>query len=182
MNRKILLRAAAALIAASCLVCSVSAQGSGGGIDAKLGFVNSLEVLQGCAEGKLKIAEIDVFANDREQELQTISQELNTLRTNLQSQVSTLNPATAEEMQSAIQSKERQLRRLTEDAEADLEARRADLFSEMGEKIRTVISEYADANSFDVIFLESPALPYHSESLNVTQAIIKAYDAKYPVN
>jgi len=160
----------------------VSAQGTGGGIDAKIGFVNSLEILQGCAEGKAQIAQVDAFTNTRESELRKISEELNTLRNNYQREAPTLNPATAAEMQAAVQEKDKELRRLTEDAEAALEERRAELFSRMGEKIREVISEYAVANGFDIIFLESPGLPYHDEALNLTEDIIRAYDAKHPVN
>jgi len=161
---------------------AVPAQGTGAGLDVKIAFVNSLEILQGCTEGKNEIAKIDVFASEKEKELQTIASELNTLKTNYQSQVSTLNPATAAEMQATIQEKDKTLRRLTEDAEAGLEAKRAELFSTMGEKIRTIISEYAVANDLGIVFLESPGLPYHSVSLNITQDIIKAYNAKFPGN
>ena len=173
------MKALLAAIIATCFIFAVPAQGTGGGIDIKIGFVNSLEILQGCVEGKAEIAKIDAFATAKENQLKTASEELNTLRTNYQSQASTLNPATAAEMQAAIQAKDKQIRRLTEDAESELEAKRAELFSKMGEKIRTVISEYAEAKDLGVVFLESPGLPYHSVALNITQDIIKAYDAKY---
>ena len=133
MRRKLLFKAVLAVILTSCFIFAVPAQGTGGGLDVKIAFVNSLEILQGCAEGKVEIAKIDTFAQAKEKELQTISAEMNTLQTNFQSQASTLNPATAAEMQATIQEKEKQLRRLTEDAEADLEAKRAELFSTMGE-------------------------------------------------
>ncbi len=179
MRRKLLMKALLAAVITMCFILAVPAQGTGGGIDVKIGFVNSLEILQGCAEGKAEIAKIDAFATTKENELKTASEELNTLKTNYQSQASTLNPATATEMQVAIQTKDKQIRRLTEDAEAELEAKRAELFSKMGEKIRTVISEYAEANDLGIVFLESPGLPYHSTALNITQDIIRAYDAKY---
>lgn len=182
MRRKLLYKAVLTVILTSCFMFAVPAQGTGGGLDVKIAFVNSLEILQGCAEGIEEIAKIDAFAQAKEEELQVISGEMNTLNTNFQSQASTLNPATAAEMQSAIKEKETQIRRFTEDAEASLEARRAELFSIMGEKIRTVISEYAITNDLGIVFLESPGLPYHSVTLNITQDIVRAYDAKYPVN
>ena len=167
MRRKFLLKAVLAVVLTSCFMLAVPAQGTGAGLDVKIAFVNSLEIL---------------FASAKEKELQTIASEINTLKTNYQSQVSTLNPATAAEMQATIQEKDKTLRRLTEDAEAGLEAKRAELFSSMGEKIRSVISEYAVANDLGIVFLESPGLPYHSVALNVTQDIIKAYNEKYPGN
>lgn len=182
MRRNLLLKALTGLMVTVCFIIAVPAQGTGGGLDVKIAFVNSLEILQGCDEGKAEIAKIDVFAKSKEQELKTVSDELNTLRTNFQSEASSLNPATAAEMQAAIQTKDKQLRRITEDAEAELEAKRAELFSKMGEKIRTVISEHAVANDLGIVFLESPGLPYHSDTLNITEDIIKAYNAKYPSN
>ena len=182
MRMTSLLKLVIAALVLATFVPAVSAQGTGGGIDAKIAFVNSLDVLQGCAEGKAEIAKVDVFASNKEKEIQTASQELNTLRTNYQSEAATLNPATAAEMQAAISAKERQVRRLTEDAESALEAKRAELFSKMGDKIRTIISEYAEQNGIDVVFLESPALPFHAAALNITQDIIRACDAKYQVN
>lgn len=182
MRRYLLVKSLIALLLVFGVQGLALAQGTGGGIDAKIGFVNSLEILQGCAEGKAKIAEMDAFANARESELRRASEELNTLRTNYQREAPTLNPATAAEMQAAVQEKDKEVRRLTEDAETELENRRAELFSEMGEKIRAVISEYAVANEYDIIFLESPGLPYHDEALNLTDEIIRAYDAKHPVN
>ena len=52
----------------------------------------------------------------------------------------------------------------------------------MDEIIREVITEYAVANDLEIVFLEYPGLPYRDEALNITQEIIKAYDAKFPVN
>jgi len=182
MNTRFLLKTFLAVILILSFASFVPAQGTGGGIDVKIGFVNSLEILQGCSEGKVEIAKIDAYAQSKEKELKTISDELNTLRTNYQSQVNTLNPATANEMQATIQEKEKQLRRFTEDAEAELESKRAELFSAMGEKIREIITEYATANSIDIVFLESPGLPYRAEALNLTQEIIKAYDTRFPAN
>lgn len=182
MRRNLLLTALIAVMVTACFIFAVPAQGTGGGLDVKIAFVNSLEILQGCNEGKAEIAKIDVFAQEKEKELRTISEELNTLRTNFQSQASTLNPATSAEMQAAIQTKDKQVRRLTEDAEAELEAKRAELFSKMGEKIRTVISEYAVANDLGIVFLESPGLPYHADTLNITEDIIRAYNVKYSAN
>jgi len=95
MRMTSLLKLVIAALVLATFVPAVSAQGTGGGIDAKIAFVNSLDVLQGCAEGKAEIAKVDVFASNKEKEIQTASQELNTLRTNYQSEAATLNPATA---------------------------------------------------------------------------------------
>ena len=66
MRRKLLFKAVLAVILTSCLIFAASAQGTGGGLDVKIAFVNSLEILQGCAEGKVEIAKIDAFAQAKE--------------------------------------------------------------------------------------------------------------------
>lgn len=153
------------------------AQGSG----TKLAVVNTLAILQGTAEGKQQLAGLEAFRAQRQQEIQTQSSELQALQQQYQSQARMLNPSTASEMQAEIGQKERQLRRLQEDAELEFNRRQNESLSRVSEKIQVVITEYAEQNGFGAVFTQGPSLPYFAPALDITATIIRIYDEKYPV-
>jgi outer membrane protein len=148
----------------------------------KFAFVNTLAILQGTAEGRQQLQEIEAFKNEKQQAMQTQSEELQALRQQYDSQSRMLNPDTAAEMEREITTKDRQLRRLQEDAETDLNRRQSELLNRMSEKIQTLIGEYAEQNGIGVVFLQNPSLPYFAPALDITAQIIKIYDEKNPVS
>jgi Skp family chaperone for outer membrane proteins len=147
----------------------------------KFAFVNTLAILQGTAEGRQELQKIETFKNEKQQAIQTQSEELQALRQQYDSQARMLNPDTAAEMEREITNKDRQLRRLQEDAEVDLNRQQSELLNRMSEKIQTLIGEYAEQNGIGVVFLQNPSLPYFSPALDITAEIIKIYDEKNPV-
>lgn len=147
----------------------------------KFAFVNTLAILQGTAEGRQQLQAIEAFKNEKQQAIQTQSEELQALRQQYESQSRMLNPDTAAEMEREIATKDRQLRRLQEDAEIDLNRRQNELLTRMSEKIQVLIADYAQQKGIGVVFLQNPSLPYFSPSLDITAEIIKIYDEKNPV-
>jgi len=147
----------------------------------KFAFVNTLAILQGTAEGRQQLQQIEAFKNEKQQAIQTQSEELQALRQQYDSQSRMLNPDTAAEMEREITTKDRQLRRLQEDAEIDLNRRQSELLNRMSEKIQALIAEYAEQNGIGVVFLQNPSLPYFAPALDITAQIIKIYDEKNPV-
>ncbi|GAB4232926.1 MAG: hypothetical protein Kow00109_05480 [Acidobacteriota bacterium] len=155
------------------------AQQSGGGT--KIAFINTTAVLQGTEEGKKDLAALDQFIAEKRQALEQQQQELNELKSQYDRQYRLLNPDTAAEMQRAITDKERKLARAQEDAQLEIEQRRDDVLTRMGEKIQAVIAEYAQQNGIGAVFLLTPGLPYYSEELDITADIIRLYNEKHPV-
>jgi Skp family chaperone for outer membrane proteins len=50
-------------------------------------------------------------------------------------------------------------------------------------QIGAIASEYAAANGFDAVFvLNAQPLVYVADSVNITDAVIKLYDERYPIN
>jgi hypothetical protein len=55
--------------------------------------------------------------------------------------------------------------------------------AQVATRIRDLAGEYAAANGFDAIFMfESTPLVYVAESAVITDAVIRLYDQRYPVN
>jgi Skp family chaperone for outer membrane proteins len=147
----------------------------------KIAFVNTTGVLQGTGEGRRELTSLEEFINERQRSLETERVELEELRRQFDSQVRMLNPDTASEMRRTVTEKERRVQRSQEDTELDINRRRNELLARMSEKIQTVIAEYAQQNGFGAVFMETPALPYYSPTLDITDDIIRVYDQKHPV-
>ena len=76
--------------------------------------------------------------------------------------------------------KERDLQRLQEDIELEYNQRRDELLARASEKIRVIINEYAKLNGFGAIFLRNEAQTYVDLSLDITQAVTRIYNERYP--
>ena len=177
MMKKVALSLLIFVVQPALLMTASLAQESG----TKFATVNTRAILQGTAEGSKALQELEVFRNEKQQAMQTQSEELQALRQQYDSQSRMLNPDTAAEMEREITTKDRQLRRLQEDAELELNRRQNELYTRMSEKITTLIGEYAEQNGIGVVFIQNPSIPYTTPALDITADIIKLYDERNPV-
>lgn len=148
-------------------------------IGVRIAFVDTLAVLQQTEEGRREIARIEQLVNEKQQELQSQSTELQQLREQFMGQGHALNPETRADMQRSIEEKERHVRRLQEDLEYEVNRRQNDLVNRMREKILQVITEYAEENGFSAVFTLDPSLPFVAESLDITAEVIQLYNQKH---
>ncbi|MDA2929863.1 OmpH family outer membrane protein [Acidobacteria bacterium AH-259-O06] len=151
------------------------------GQNVKIGFINTLEVLNGTEEGKREIEKLNQFASEKQQQVVSQTTELQKLQEQYATQQRTLNPETRAEMERTIQDKDRKLKRLQEDIQLEYTQRRDELLGRMSEKIRVIINEYAPKNGYGVIFLRDQTQTYVEPSLDITQDIIKIYNEQNPV-
>ncbi len=147
----------------------------------KVGFVNSVEVLQGTDEGRQKLGGFQQWAEARQKELQQDKTELDRLREQFAAQERTLNPDTRTEMMRTIEDRDRRLRRKQEDSQLESESRNRQMLEQVGTKIQTIISEYAQQNGYSVIFLRNESQSYVDPSLDVTKELVSIYNQRHPV-
>ncbi|MDE2927126.1 MAG: OmpH family outer membrane protein [Acidobacteriota bacterium] len=172
----VLVAGLAGLMAAAPWGMSQGLAGSG----LKVGFVNSVEVLQGTDEGRQKMGEFQQWAEARQQELQQDKTELDRLREQFAAQERTLNPDTRTEMMRTIEDRDRRLRRKQEDSQLESEARNRQLLEQIGTKIQTIINEYAQQNGYSVIFLRNESQSYVDPSLDITKELVSIYNQRHP--
>ena len=147
----------------------------------KVGFVNSVEVLQGTDEGRQKLGGFQQWAEARQKELQQDKTELDRLREQFAAQERTLNPDTRTEMMRTIEDRDRRLRRKQEDSQLESESRNRQMLEQVGTKIQTIISEYAQQNGYSVIFLRNESQSYVDPSLDITKELVSIYNQRHPV-
>ncbi len=152
-----------------------------GQLDSKIGFVHFRDALQGTNEAKAEIDTVQQYVDQKNQESGQRFDELNRLREELRTKGRTLNAGALETLQSQILDRETDLKRFQEDTQRDINQRRDAIFRKYGQKLQQVITEYAQANGYDVIFLlDQFQFAYLDPSLILTEPVIAAYNQKHP--
>ncbi len=149
----------------------------------KIAFVNPVAILSSTAEGKQEFAKLQDLTNTKQKQVADATAELRKLQDQYSQTSLSANPTTRAEMERQIQDRDVKLKRLQEDAQLELQQRQDDLLEKMGGKLQTILTEYAQKNGIDTIFRldQNQSFAYVNPALNITDAIIKQYDQRYPV-
>ena len=150
-------------------------------IDQKLGFIDSLQVLNGTEDGKKQIAEVEQFIADKQTEYDTRRVNLERQTEQFEAQQRTLNAQTRLEMQRKIEEDDRVLRRFQEDTQVEIERRRTAILADLSQQIQVIIDEFALEQQLAMIFLRDESQIYVDPALDFTQDIIRIYNQRYPV-
>lgn len=165
-----------AVLVPALLFSAVSAWGQG----ARIGFVNSQEILFRTNEGSQSLQQLQAYTDQKSQEFESKNRELADLQQEYQAQGPTLSADARAAMERRLEQKRIELRRLQEDIQADLSERQNNLLENISQKVQVVIEEYARQNSFDVIFMRDQSQAYIDPSLDITQDIIRLYNERHP--
>jgi outer membrane protein len=84
------------------------------------------------------------------------------------------------ELQSQFTTKQKQLKRLSEDLQADVNAERQDILGRVGRQMAEVVKKLAEDKNVDVVIDVTNVL-YFKPSLDLTLAATAAYDKANPV-
>jgi|SRR5690606_16821574 len=164
------------------IVLLLAASGFALGQGVKIGFVDSREVLYGTAEGKQQIEALNSLRQEKQQEFDSRTEELQKLQEEYAAQQRTLNPEARAERERLIEQKQVQLKRFQEDAQAEIEQRQNEILQRMSERAQNVIDEFAEQNGYVAIFMRDQTQAYVAPSLDVTKQIIALYDQRHPLS
>jgi outer membrane protein len=120
----------------------------------------------------------------RRTQLKTLSDEIDTLTKQLQAQSATLTDAQRSERAHAIDVKKKQLDRDTQDAQTDFQTDMQEVINRIAAKVGEVMTAYANQHGYTLVIdaspsqQQSPLVLYASESLDITRAVIDAYNEK----
>jgi len=176
-----------ALLGAACLVstAAVQAQTAAGSASAgKIGIINVRQAIVTTAEGKQASAELQTQFSARQSELENLNKQINDLRQRLSAGQTTLSDDEKVRLTQQGQRLTQQLDRKNNELQEDVNAAQADVVDRIGRKMMDVLDRYARENSIVAVFdssaQNSPIL-FASTNIDITQEIIKLYDAAYPL-
>jgi outer membrane protein len=150
---------------------------------AKIGFVQVQRTLASTDEGKVRLKELDAWAQPRQDELAKLDKEINDLKGEMITRQGVASQDALAEMNRKLVSKQREFEDKQRTAKRDFDEKRQGLLKELGGKLQDVINKYADENRYTAIFIINPdQLAYLATSADLTDTVIKLYNSRYPLS
>jgi Skp family chaperone for outer membrane proteins len=132
-------------------------------------------------EGQREFADLQKKYAPKEASLKSLSDEIDGLTKQLQSQGATLSDVERTNRAKTIDDKKKQLDRETEDLRNDGQQDMQDIYNNLASKVYDVMQSYAEKQGFTLILdisqQQSPVL-YASNGTNITKQVIDAYNVK----
>jgi len=170
MFRSMAFRAGLLCLALSPLVTTASAQ-------VKVAVINTQKAMSDTDELKKASAAIEAKYKPRQDELQKLQADLQSIEQQLNS--GKLNQQGTAELQAQGQRKQRDAQRISDDLQADFERDRQDIIGKASQKMQVVIQKLAEEKGVDVIIDAAQTL-YFKPALELTADATAAYNKANP--
>jgi outer membrane protein len=172
----------AQLILATILLSSMAlGQAAAGGT--KVGIVNMQTAIVATNEGQRDFEALGKKFEPKRTELKGLSDELDSLKKQLDTQGSKLNDDARADLVKKIEAKQKALTRASEDAQSDFQAQQNEVAQKIVQKMYPVIVKYAKDNSLGMILDATRIWPegelvWAGESVDMTKGVVDAYNAQ----
>jgi outer membrane protein len=175
------------LTLASGMVLSAAAQSpaapaaASGAPPAKVAVIAFQTAVVQTNEFKRNMAELQKKYGPQRQQLEALSNQIDTMSKQLQAQQATLSEAQRAAQASAIDAKKKQLDRDAQDAQSAFQQDMQDMFTATAKKVYGVMDGYVKQRGYTLVLdasqQQSPIL-YAADSTDITKAVLDAYNAK----
>lgn len=144
----------------------------------KIGVVNAQEVLEKSAEGKRIITQLEDKNKKNQNDIAKLDDEIRNLQTKLNTQRLTLTQEAMMNLNSDIERKQTQRKRFAEDSIREMNELSARVFQKVQNELIPIIQQIGKDMNLDVIFdLSQSGTLYFNPTINLTEEVIKRYDA-----
>ncbi|MDX1981271.1 MAG: OmpH family outer membrane protein [Bryobacteraceae bacterium] len=145
----------------------------------KVAIIDMREAVNGTAEVKKAVAALEAKFKPRQAEAEKISRDLQEIRSKLESLQGKLTPQGEQDLVTQGQRKERDLRRIQEDLEADVNREQQEVGGRALQRMRDVVKKLAESKQLDVVVDVSQTV-YAKPALDITKEAVAAYDVANP--
>ncbi len=149
-----------------------------GSAQTKVAVVNSQKAILDTAEIKKAQVDLEAKFKPRQDQMGRLTKDLQDIQTQLQS--GKLNQNAEQELTTQGQRKQRELQRLQDDLQADVDRERNDILQRSGTHMQEVVKKLAEEKGLDVVVDTSNTI-FYKPSLDITAEAVAAYDKAYPV-
>lgn len=148
----------------------------------RVGVVNINAAVASTGEGKRATQTLQEKFAPRQEELQKKTREVQALQEKFQQQSTTLSEQERRRLTRQLEESQRALKRDQEDFQADSQIESQDAFNRLVEKMQTIIRDYSGQNGY-VLVIDYTQIPtfYVHKSIDITEDIVRRYDAAHPV-
>ena len=164
-------------LAAACFV--TMAAGSAAFCQLKVGVISLQRAVLESAEIKKASADMEKKYQPRQQEVEKLNKEIQGIQQQLQTNAGKLTAVAQSDLTAEGQRKQRELQRMNDDLQADVNAERSDILGQSTKKMSEVVKKIAEEKGLDVVIDVSTTV-YFKPALDITSEAIAAYDKAYP--
>ena len=167
-------RSAVLLTAAALLPMAVRAQAI---TPAKVAIINAQKAVADTQEIKKAQAGLETKYRPRQQALQNLQNELQSIQQQLNTP--NLSPDREAQLRASGTQKQKELQRLSEDLQSDVNGERQDILTHAGRQMTDVVKRICEERGIDVVIDISNTI-YFKPALEITAEATAAYDKAYP--
>jgi outer membrane protein len=145
----------------------------------KVAIINSQASVIETAELKKAQAELEAKYKPRQAQIEAIQKELAQIQQQLQAGQGKLTPQAEQELNIKGQRRQRELQRLGEDLQAEVDRERNEILGRSSQRMQDVVKKLAEERGLDVVIDVSNTI-YYKPVLEITKEATAAYDKAYP--
>ena len=154
---------------------------NGADAGAKVVAINMRAAIANTAEGKQAAAQLETQFSARRKELEDLNKKINDLQQRLTGGTNTLSDEEKQKLTVEGQRLTRQLERRQNEFQEDLNDAQNEVIGRIGRKMVEVLAKYAPSNGYAAVLdNSSQTTPVMYASADITQEVVKVYDATYP--
>ena len=146
---------------------------------AKVAVINLQKAVLESAEIKVASAAMEARYKPRVTQIETLTNEIAAISQNLQTNAGKLTQQAESELNSQGTRKQRDVQRLRDDLQADVNRDREEILQKAALKMTDVLKKLAEEKGYDIV-VDAPYAPYFKASLDITPDLIAAFDKAYP--
>jgi outer membrane protein len=144
---------------------------------AKVAIINAQKAVAETQEIQKAVAALEAKYKPRQQTIESLQKELQGIQQQLNAP--SVAPDREAQLQATFTTKQKQLQRLGEDLQADVNAERQDILGHAGRNMSEVVKKLAEERGIDVVIDISNTI-YFRPALDITPAATEAYNKAYP--
>lgn len=146
---------------------------------AKLAIIDLQKAVLNTSEIKKAQADLETKFRPRQQSMAKLEQDLAQIQNQLKTGAAKMTQQQAEDLQGTGTRKQRELQRLGEDLQADVDRERNDILQRSGQRMTEVVKKLAEEKGLDVVVEASNAI-FFKPVFDITGDATVAYDKIYP--
>jgi len=147
--------------------------------EVKIGIINPQVVLQNSVKGKAVIEKLRSLNMSKQKKYEAMQKEIDTLEKEALSPA--LNQDARDKKTMDLQNKRTEIKRFAEDAQKESMAQQQKEFESLQRDLMPIIEKIAKGDGFSLVLdLNTAGVTYFEPAIDITDRVIKAYDAEVP--
>jgi outer membrane protein len=145
----------------------------------KVAIINLQKAVLDTAEIQKAQKELEARYKPRQDKMEALQKELQNIQNQLQTLAGKLTPQAEQEYNLQGQRKQRELQRVTEDLQADVDRERQDILGRSGTRMSDIVKKVAETKGLDVVVDVSNTI-YFKPALDITAEATAEYNKAFP--